>query len=198
MHSSENAVDIVARCGGYFKASIIKNLTVPKSFFRYLSRKNELNLLFYRARCQGELIYFLPPKYVTPWWNYKPREVNEYGIFRSFALILYFVETVNLPYTRQDLKKAFPKETRRIFNGVYWTVDENTDEQILIVVDYYKTEKKLLSIIDAYRNEFTPAKSPIFHIVTFRPKFPIIDRLQGKRPTERIEIFSYPELKKLV
>ena len=198
MYSSENAIDIISRCGGYYKSSILEGLISPRALFDYLKRRNELLPLFKRARCQGELIYYLPPKYVVPWWNYRPHEVNEYGLFRSFALLLYFKDTLNLPFTGQLLKSQYPDHPKRTYNGVYRSFDEETNSNYLLIVDYFKSNKKLLSIIDSFRAYFKPRVSPEYHIITPRNKRELLSVLSFKRPSEIIQVYSYQQLHKIV
>lgn len=198
MYSSMNMIDIIARCGGYFKSSVIKDMIIPDSFYEYLKRKKELNPLFKRAHCHGELVYYLPPKYVQPFWNYRPNEVNEYGLFKSFALLRYYNETMNLPYTRELLRKTFPNHPHRTFNGVYPTIDLDDDEKVIIILDYFRTETKMISIINSFREVFDPRRSPSFHIVTPRDRLPLKNALDKKRSKEKIEVYSYPELRVIV
>jgi hypothetical protein len=49
-----------------------------------------------------------------------------------------------------------------------------------------------------HRAYFDIKKAPNFHVVTPRDKYPLLNALKAKRPGERIEVFSYPELAKIV
>ena len=187
---------IIAECGGIWKPSIVKGLTNPESFFRWMSKNDNLIPLFRRYKGRGEWVYRLPKKVLEPYWHLVPKDINKYAIFRSFALILYYQKEMNLPLKSADFDRYVGDFPRRPFNGVYYTIDYDL-HPIAIIVDFYRPVKKIIEIIGGMRLPFQLNRSPYFHILTNKNRVELANAIDEKYEYEQVEVFSFQELKTL-
>ena len=196
MVDSPEMLKIIAKCGGIWKPSILKGLTNSASFVRWMREKGYIIPLIRRYKAQGEWVYRLPKKVLEPYWHLVPRDINEYAIYRSFALILYYEKETNLPLKSEDFDRYVGDFPRRPFNGVYYTIDEEL-HPIVIIVDYYRPVKKLIEMIGSLRLPMSPERSPFFHILTNKNRVDLMNEIEKKYEYEQVQAFSFEELRKL-
>jgi len=197
MLNSEETVEVISRCGGLYKPSILSKITNPVSFMKYLKRRNELHVVLKRYRGVGEYVYALPEKYINRYWRHKTSEIHEFMLFKSIALLLYYSKENNLPYTKALFKKHFSDLPKRAPNGVFPTIDDYDDSRIIIILDYFRTLKHILEVVDIYRRPLKNTLNPRYHIVTGRSKEYWNEKFMKIKTDEVIEIFSFEELKKV-
>ena len=149
MLDSVDAVEVIARCGGYYKPSFIAPFIDPVALRQYLLRRKEHMILTKKFRCKGEYTYILPAKYVSPYWRYIPFKANTFEIYRSLALLHLYGEKRLLPYTKALKRQHFPHIPERFYNGVYPSIKDGI--KYCIIVDFYRSEKKLIEIIEKFK-----------------------------------------------
>ena len=152
MHESPDMLNVIAQCGGIWKYSVIKGLIKPATFRVWMNRQNYIIPVMRRWKGQGAWIYRLPNKFVERYWQLVPKHINEYAIYRSFALLLYYQEEWNLPLKNEAFSRYVGEFSRRPFNGVYYTIDEEL-HPIVIIVDFYRPVKKIIEIIGGTRTQ---------------------------------------------
>jgi len=195
--TSEYLRFVIARCGGYFKPSLIEGLMNPNNFLRYLKRQDELFIVLKRWHSEGEYIYRLPSKYVKPYWKYNPKKVDEPHLFKSFALIKHYEKAHLLPYTKGLMTKHFPNVPTRTFNGICHSLDTIKQRHVVIILDYLSSAKRVSKIVSTLKNRIEPDKSPDFHVVTPTDGKKIRAQVQKDNPKELVRYFSFPELVKI-
>jgi hypothetical protein len=149
-----------------------------------------------KFRGEGEWVYRLPQKLLFPHWHFTPKDINEYAVFRSFALLLYYQKETNLPLKSEDFDRYVGDFPRRPFKGVYYTIDEEL-HPIVIILDYYRPVKKLVEMIGSLRLPMSPERSPYFHILTNKNRVELMTAIEEKYEYEQVQAFSFEELKKL-
>jgi hypothetical protein len=191
MLSAEHMTFIIARCGGYFKPSILEGLVNPRSYLNHLRRHGELLPLVRRYRGCGEYIYYLPRKHVTRWWRYGADEANENNLFKSFAYLLHYKRTGLLPSTKELFTQQFPNMPNRTFNGVNFCKDEEQGH-VCFVLDNGIYLQKINRIVKEFSSD-----SNFFniHILTYRGE----EAYEKYEKTEwvyaSVHIYTYKNLK---
>lgn len=194
MHESPDMLNVIAQCGGIWKYSVIKGLIKPATFRVWMNRQNYIVPVMKRWKGQGEWIYRIPNKFVERYWQIVPKHINEYAIYRSFALLLYYQEERNLPLKNEAFTRYMGDFPRRPFNGVYYTIDEEL-HPIVIIVDFYRPVKKIIEIIGAMRQPLQLDRSPYFHILTNKNRVDLANAIEEKYEYEQVYVFHYDKLK---
>jgi len=194
MLDSPDMLSVIAQCGGIWKNSIIQGLTNPKAFHQWMRRNGYVIPLMKRYKSAGEWTYRVPNKFLERYWRVVPKEINEYTIFRSFALLLYYEKETNLPLKSKDFERYVGEFSRRPFNGVYYTIDEEL-HPIVIIVDYYRPVKKIIEMIGALRLPMRLDRSPYFHILTNKEPIGLQNDIEKKYEYEQLQVFYFEKLK---
>ena len=193
MHESPDMLSVIAQCGGIWKYSVIKGLIKPATFRVWMNRQDYIIPVMRRWKGQGEWIYRIPNKFVERYWQIVPKHINEYAIYRSFALLLYYQEEQTLPLKNESFSRYVGDFPRRPFNGVYYTIDEEL-HPIVIIVDFYRPVKKIIEIIGAMRLPWQLNRSPYFHILTNKNRVDLANAIDEKYEYEQVYVYHYDQL----
>ena len=186
-------VEIIARCGGIFKFSHVKDVCNPKALHQYLQGQKQLTPLVKKWRGLGEYIYILPRKLTEPYWNLGT-QINDYKVYRSLALIGYYVAQANLIMAPEERRRLLPDYPQRAFNGVYYCEDSFDLKTNVVVVDFYKPEAKIYKILEYFHEEMEHKKTPRYHIITNKNRAELLNKINNKYPKLTVEVFQNEKL----